>query len=110
MKTARHLSALLVAMAGFAWMAPAHAVWNGPAGTSCTVTYNGTEVTGKQAWSTKTGRGYWTCCLPGTTCYAAKTNQPITKDLEVRTQDGSIIVAPPREQKIRQKPASKSSL
>jgi hypothetical protein len=39
--------------------------WTGPAGETCK-TANGDE--GKQSWTTHNGRGYWTCCLPGTSC------------------------------------------
>ena len=39
--------------------------WTGPAGAECK-TMNG-DV-GKQSWTTHNGRGYWTCCLAGTSC------------------------------------------
>ena len=40
-------------------------VWNGPAGAAC-------NDGGKQSWSSARG-GYWTCCMPSTSCY----NRPV---------------------------------
>lgn len=72
---------LLLSVAG-----NAHAILSGPVGTPCSgTTTAGTVVVGTQGWSTdpKTGRGYWSCCMPRTACSGRdKPKEIVIRELE----------------------------